>query len=296
MKKGDIRISYIIGALISALVLVFVFYGIYNFYSGGSFSFFRFLGFNSTKERIEGVEIMRYSIPEDKVSYYDGTDWITLKEGEKIKLGKYNFDVSGVKTDFQKFFYEGKEMKIVSLGLHINTVLAFIRLGVDAERLFKDSPLSKGASEDGIVDASINDIYDSASLKDEIKRPFWKAQNGDVEIILLNKKGFSILGRFVLSLDDKFTFWYLIGEDKPKSKVLSFSEGGYLADIFNSAKKWRDSVFERPIPLSVAQGDLIGPLELLYVCVDFKDKKYLIVHLEKIVKSDEKCVVSGGSK
>ena len=96
-------------------VLGFAFYLHYS----GKIEFFKFLpDFNTTVEKEETVEILRYDINttvdfEDSVQYYDGTKWNGFPSGN-FKLGEHNLVYNDVKGDFTTRYWFNKELREMS--------------------------------------------------------------------------------------------------------------------------------------------------------------------------------------
>ena len=102
---------------------------------------------------------------------------------------------------------------------------------------------------------------------------------------------------FNLRLDNTLEFHYtyffydsnLEKNQKKESIELSYSEGSKIADISNGAKKWRDSVLEKPIFVNYIrkEGKVEKSCSGQYAAM-LKDNKYIVVDLGKLV-GEEKC-------
>lgn len=278
MKKGEIEISHLIGGVIAVAILIIVVFGVYGFYTGKAYAFFDFLpGFNSTKEGVKGIEILRYDIFNGKVEYYDGIDWNGFS-GKMVKFGDKKINYDDMKNTFENFYYKSdRGKKIIELNLPLNNILIVSGVG-EADR-------NKLVSSYGnpVVDAKIVNFYNPSfsyfEPKSELgfKRSTEDNGNGEVEALLVKDNGNGAGALFFLGIDNSFRIGYFIG-DEIKYGRLEVKERSYLADIFNGMKEWRDSVFKKPILISygIDKGN-----ESASYCIEVKDKIYLVVDLNK---------------
>src|SRR3989338_328662 len=91
--------------VVALAVLILVGYGIYSFATDKAIPFVKYLPNFMTKDRkVEGIEKLRYKIVEDKVQYYDKTDWLDFKD-EKVELGEKTLIEDNVKNDFKDYYF-----------------------------------------------------------------------------------------------------------------------------------------------------------------------------------------------
>lgn len=108
----------------------------------------------------------------------------------------------------------------------------------------------------------------------------------EVKIWLEEKKsGKAIIsaGNFILGADNKFYFSY---ETRTPEKKIEILKADFL-NIYNEAKNWRDSIFTKPIPITIFPVSENTKVESpIYICPQFKDNKYIVVDLAKKAKGD----------
>ncbi len=293
MKKGDVEISHLIGGVIAVAVLIIVIFGVYGFYTG-TYAFADFIpGFNSTKEGVKGIEILKYDILEDEVFYYDGNKWIGFK-GKTIKLGDKEIKYDNIQKNFRDFYYKSNRGSgVIELNRPLSNILILVNSNNNG--LIDEDSFNKLTAVNPIVGARASDIFVPYGIKAEYKENediFLKSVGegyriGDIAFILLSnddlKKKTRDLGRapgvsFVLSADDRF--WISYSSDiGVQTKQLSNIKGELLNEIYNKMKEWRDGIFKRPIYINYTTKN--GG-QSNYYCGELKDKKEIIVYLTKV--------------
>ena len=232
-------------------VLGFAFYLHYS----GKIEFFKFLpDFNTTVEKEETVEILRYDINttvdfEDSVQYYDGTKWNGFPSAS-FKLGKHNLVYDDVKGDFTTRYWFNKELREMS-----------------DTYVFSD------------------DVYDGDNPSKEIYEVRVEAQ-----LISFASDGMTIRQRDIVSKipyanyyfgNEGVLKWVRVGESEiPEVVPEDHKKGQELKSYF---LEWRDSILQGEKDAKMAS---IGGVN---VCVKKYDDRYLVVDLDKEVNSDEGC-------
>src|SRR3989338_619137 len=128
-KAQGMAIGKLLGWIIAAVILVLVGMFIYYFYSGTANPFFQFLPNFGGQKAVEGVQVLRYDIVNDKVEYYDGNKWIDFKQGAaELESKKVNY--ADALKNFQDYFYQSRNAessKTLSDGTKI-TILGIERI------------------------------------------------------------------------------------------------------------------------------------------------------------------------
>jgi len=103
-KKGDIPVSYVIGAVIVVFVLVIVIFGLAKIFGFDIINFFRNLpDLNRTVTPDEGPEKLRYDLGNGKVQYYDGTQWVDFENDLGFSERIVNYD--SLKKGFEDYLF-----------------------------------------------------------------------------------------------------------------------------------------------------------------------------------------------
>jgi len=291
MKKGDIRISYVIGGVVAVFVLVAVIYFLAN--SGGNLS--KYIDWiiprkNETKGGVAGIEIFRYDIAGGNAGYYDGTKWMVFEE---IIVGGKKINAESLKKDFENYYFGERKESIIPIGYLLSNFYQIIKdkSGKSLPQEAVDYLIEKSVGETGKKESElkVNAIIGGEDI----------SSSGNVAINLADEEGKIInnAGYFNLRLDNTLEFHYtyffydsnLEKNQKKESIELSYSEGSKIADISNGAKKWRDSVLEKPIFVNYIrkEGKVEKSCSGQYAAM-LKDNKYIVVDLGKLV-GEEKC-------
>ncbi len=308
-KKADSGVSFwLVVGILAVIVLVIVVAGLYLF--GGDFSkFFSWLpNFgNKTEEPIKGIEIFRYNIATDTIEYYDGTKFSEFKAGEAIRLGDKKIEGDNLAGDFKNYYYKTEREKE---GIELNQPLITIMNYVDFSNpqipfntqelddfkklnnlgnlnLFPSTiyiPKSFAEKEQGVYNKDLG-IYLSES------KSTLYTKNGDV-LFWLKRSIEESLGAnagFRLSLDNKLYVDYNT-KGGPKYKEITNHEGDTLSKVYNNIKNWRDSVFAKPIPITISPATTDIELDSpIYACTNLIDNKYIVVDLANKVGKESSC-------
>jgi hypothetical protein len=115
-SRGDLAVQYLVIAIVAGVVIAVVAPGGYKFFlgAGGTNDFINTLPFsfgaskNSTKTvgtGLVGIDLTNIEGPGSPLlKYYDGSAWITLKEGSKIKFAGSVFDSSIIHAGLKEFY------------------------------------------------------------------------------------------------------------------------------------------------------------------------------------------------
>lgn len=108
-KKGQSEsssIGGIVAAVIAVVVLAIVIMALYSFFSGSGTNILRWLpSFNDTKPRVTNLEILSYNLKEDKVQFYDGSNWVDFKNQASVKLNDKTVQYSASYNTFFDYYY-----------------------------------------------------------------------------------------------------------------------------------------------------------------------------------------------
>ncbi len=115
-KKGQEAdskgIGPIIAAVVAAVVLVIVAIALYNFFSGGGASYLTNLpGFNNTKPLVVDLEMLRYSIANDNVQFYDGTTWRDFEKQGAVEMNGKKVNYLETKNSFTGDYFQSKTLR-----------------------------------------------------------------------------------------------------------------------------------------------------------------------------------------
>jgi len=119
-KKG-VAVGYLIAAIVAFFVLFVVLFGGLGGPSGLKSVSDRILNFFPTfgggEVSVEGVNILRYDIAEDKVQYYDGERWVDFEKQGEIKLRNKKLNYVDVRGEYKNYWYGGERSAPKSLDL-----------------------------------------------------------------------------------------------------------------------------------------------------------------------------------
>mgnify|MGYP000386200029 CR=1 FL=1 len=276
-KRGDISVRNIIYVVIAGFVLVIVFSSFSGLF-GKEINLLKWLpDFGENEVDIEDIVFLRYDLVDVKVEYYDGNDWVELKNSESVKLGGDEFNGKNVKDDFEEFYYERDNIgEIIEVGRSLGFLLGVSKIQNDHSLELTEE--YKGVNTD-FVDVRIVDFFSPGSSSEK------EGNNGDVRAHVIRRgaregsDGTVIY--FLLRNNNDLEMQYLVdSEEGFVEKVLSFNEFSILFQLSKGMIDWRDSVFEKPI--------FIGGK--VYFCAEFKDNGYIRVNLDGKEKSKgDKC-------
>lgn len=283
-KKGDIRISYLIGGIIAVFVLVMAIYFLF-FFGGGLSRFLELIipGFNETKQGVEGIEIFRYNIPGENVMHYDGTKWTDFEE--VIVNGK-TINAGDLTKNFRDFYFQKRGEKSIDMNYLIENFYQIMKddSGKTLSQDKIDYIIKKSMSETG---GNKQETRINAKIKEEDI-----SYTGNVLVGLVDSnsgKTINYGGYFVLRLNNTMEFWYKAkfyitgGEqiEKDEHIIVSHPDGSSVGSIYNAAKDWRDAIFEKPISINYknsAKKSCAGSYE-----AELKDSRYIVVDLGKSI-------------
>lgn len=143
-RRGEADgISAFIVAIIAISVLSIVGLGYYLYQSDTIRNIDNLIpGFNLTQQEIEKFEIVRYDIVDDKVQWYDGTEWQEF-QSDKIRLGSKSVSGNSLRNRFQNYWYGEREA--ISIKEY--------RIPADSSRvfMFRESPCSERTLEPEVI-------------------------------------------------------------------------------------------------------------------------------------------------
>jgi Flp pilus assembly pilin Flp len=106
-KRGEANVTAVALALIvAAIILAIIIYVLFIKTGAPLANTFKNIipGFNQSTVKIKDIEIVRYDLVKAEVSFYDGENWIVLKD--KADLNDKSFKLSEISSDFYKYFYD----------------------------------------------------------------------------------------------------------------------------------------------------------------------------------------------
>lgn len=108
--------------LIAVFILLVVGYFAVSFYTGNAIPFAKYLpDFGLNKDKVKGIEILRYSIVDDNVQYYDGVRWIDFQGNAELEDKTVNYDQ--IKLSFIRIFdyssFDNKKTDMDSKGSYV---------------------------------------------------------------------------------------------------------------------------------------------------------------------------------
>ena len=251
-NRGEIGMGVLLLGVVALAVLILVGYGIYSFATDKAIPFAKYLPNFMTKDRkVEGIEKLRYKIIEDKVQYYDGTDWLDFKD-EKVELGGKTLIENNVKNDFRKYYF-GIPIRTGSDNLFIFLINKNSEI---KGQLIKNGYVTVVIKEtkEQVVLNNENEIYIVDSSKDKTKIEHIVLDNGD-EIDVMRSTGDGIALKYV------------------------DSSAGLYKTIKDRAIAWRDSILKKPVEINYLSGD---SKESVKTCIDkeyYNKAKDLVVDL-----------------
>lgn len=253
VKKGELSLPVLLSGVVAIVVLVIVGYSIYEVGTGKAIPFAKYLpDFMTKKDKVEGLEKIRYQIIEDKVQYYDGTKWLDFKSG-RVELDEKMFIQGEVIKDFIKYYFVYNKREN-------NDPLFVFVINYNPElTIDKGSLLIKN----GDVTIVIKENKEQFVLDNEN------------EVFIVRKSEDAKVEHVVLDNGDEIDVVRSSGEGFKLERV--DSSAGLYKTIKDRAMAWRDSVLKKPISIGFFVGD---NRESIRTCVD-KRGTDLIVDLLK---------------
>jgi len=293
-KRGEEESSStgaIIAAVIAAVVLVLVIIGLYLWFSGSGLPFASYLpGFNQTKPPVVDMEILRYSIANDKVQYYDGTKW-------------NDFSTQGsVEMNGKTIYYYPKNGYS---GIRVYLLYNFISL---------DSRWDWHARGPGLLlspprMASLPDIQYATPVwyypgdwifVKPVNAWIWlfsssendyQNQAGDMRLVIKAGTEGKVLGRYVIHLANSMIKLNYNNDGTYKNEEnVDLAADPLLRTARDLAVEWRDSFLDKPA--KVTYFDANNEPHVIYVCYNrdrYKIDRDLQVNLANAVAADAKC-------
>lgn len=292
-KKGDVRISYVIGGVIALFILVLIIFFLAS--NGGNLT--KYIGWlipgykNQTIPAVEGIEIFRYNIADKNAEYYDGVKWMKFDE---VTAGRKRVNAKNLENNFHDYYFMERGEKNISIGYLLVNFYQILK-GKNGEELSEQNTnflTEESAKEIGVSDGGKLRI--NATIRNEDI-----SGSGNVIINLIEGEKGKIItsaGYFVLKLDDSLIFYYnskiilsggTTSSVKKESLELLYSEGSKIGEIAKIAGEWRDDIFKKPIRIDYVDTGK-GSANSGNYCAEFKDGKYIVVDLGKST-AEEKC-------
>ncbi|MBI2632233.1 hypothetical protein HYW75_04470 [Candidatus Pacearchaeota archaeon] len=257
IKKGEMSLPVILSMIVAIFVLVLVGIFIYDVGTGKAIPFAKYLpDFMTKKDKVEGMEILRYQIIEDKVQYYDGTNWLDFKDG-KVELEEKILTQSEVTEDFIKYYFYNKREN----NDHLFVFLINRNPELDKDKgslLIKNGDVTvviKENKEQFVLDNK-NEVY-IVRRSEDVNVEHIILDNGD-EIDVVVSSG----GGFKLERVD--------------------SSAGLYNTIKDRAMAWRDSVLKKPIEIGFFVGD---KEEIIRACVEKRGTDFIV----DLLKESDSC-------
>ena len=269
-KAAATTINEIVFVLIAFFILVIII-GSIIFFGGNSTKILSWIipNFNKTIEPVKTIEIIRYEIENAALSFYDGTQWITFEKGQ-VTLGQKQIIYQSALEDFQNYYLQEREQKIIPLNYKLDLFLKEI---VDEKgKHLEDNEISyitkKALEELKQTDIKINALINKDSI----------SAQGNIPINLVEKQTNKLISKahLVLYSNDYLELNYLFRRDflgEADRKIGASSTNSIAVEnIFNAAKEWRDSIYKKPIKIrfNKEEGNF---------CAELKDNKDIVVNL-----------------
>ena len=224
-KKGESESSStgsIVAMVIAVIVLVIVVIALYSFFSGNQV--WDWLpSFNNTQPRVTNLEILGYSLKDDKVQFYDGTAWTDFKKQGSVELnGKViRYSSGGIYEEFFNYYYgrNNVEKRYSSyydknhLGLVAKLVTSLpgkmdhYAIDLNNKEFYLNngefSETSPTAFASGAVRQDLIDWRDSI-VNEPVSISYTKDGKGTTEKFCLDKEKYNVDKRLVIYLDNPF--------------------------------------------------------------------------------------------
>tara|TARA_Y100000310_G_C20595902_1_gene770488 strand:+ start:170 stop:1240 length:1071 start_codon:yes stop_codon:yes gene_type:complete len=114
-KKGSF-IEHLPKVVIAVAVLVVIYLALSN--TGLIEKLDLFPDFGKVSEKVEAVGILRYSIENRNVDYYDGVNFQSFSAGQEVPLGDEKVEHNGAKRDFERWYYDSALRGEVDINLN----------------------------------------------------------------------------------------------------------------------------------------------------------------------------------
>ena len=260
-KRGEeTNPTYVI---VSIFLVIIVLSAVFFFLGKGvknPFDFFKNLGFNNTKERIDGIDIIGYNLQDGKLYYYAGVEWILISEEKEAFLGEFRIEPEAVKENLENFYFDANRVGEDSFLYNDNRQLRIVRFPIDN---FNDKKVQYFSSE---LDVKYRYIFDDDSYYTyfEINEP--SVYVYVIEELAPDKKGnrfettqffidiYGNLYKFEEATGDKVLRFLerlssSVGFGSDEGKVLTFiklekSDAAKYMGAVEGIIKWRDQILQ----------------------------------------------------
>lgn len=255
-KKGDVTM-FLILAIVAVVVLVLAVIAFTG--KGGELSNYvvnLFPWFNNTKGNIQGTEILRYSVLNDKVQYYDGSLWRDFSKGTgSDRIVEFN-DKKVLYDDaynaFRAEYYTNA---------HASRGMEEIELTSNAARSFSSGGTFLQQDLKAVIEPTsyITQIHKGVQGKLEYFP-------GDIAVRIVPKAGGNYIKVYLIRLNNEVydlteePSWLdkikaAIGIDIKKYKKIDVSSNEDFNRIITGVKKWRSSTLSNAMQLSYSVVD-----------------------------------------
>src|SRR3989344_1749801 len=268
-KKG-IGVEMLVGVIIAIAVILLIGRFVINSEGGVIKDFVdNLLDFGEENATVmSDSEIILYSIPEDKLVYYDGVDLRDI-EKEGIILNGKKIDREKVRKEMADFYYDelNRGSRVIKLGENDYSLLYSIIRNAKLRTY-----LSKKSTN---IDAYLYDLI-SPPEKDD----FLSISRGDVKVYLIKDgdKFPKIDSGLFLVKSDKIVYFFPEGFSGQVEIPIN-SEGSFKK-IYDGTIEWKESIIRKPISISYS---LVkdNKEESVKVCLTNSRGLYLVADLSK---------------
>jgi len=238
-------------------------------------------GFTTDQPPLTGVEILRFSLSDEKIQRYDGTHFWDFENG-KAKLGTKNLEENKVKNDFKNYFYDYHARKNSLLNVDPRSIIAKL-YDPTTDSVYQNLP----SVDKGCI---FYNFLDSEETR----------QEHTININLVDKNsqncppGEPIAGIISLRPNNQLDFLKVTEIKESNGKTLYIMGGSpqpvkdnsVITEIKNKINNWKFSILSQPIQIYYTENSvqLSG-----YFCTWQTDNAYLNVDLSKPVNQDTKC-------
>lgn len=257
-KKGE-HVWIIIGACIAFGVLVILFIYLWGPAKEIVIDKLRIIipNLNASRPLTEGIEQVRYNIPEDKVQYYDGTKWIDFK-ADIADLNDKRINKQQLLETYVTYYYDKKSRGVQTAPLSEKSgAELYPNYGIDYCLFFSDITRTN-AGDDAHGAISIIILRGQAGGRCE-------ENTNDVFGLF----SFKTNGRLWFeSVDAAGNFQQSVDITETKTNVYQ--------EVVTKSIVWRNSVLKNPIEIAYFDLKTEQSINEKY-CVDLKDNSYLVV-------------------
>jgi hypothetical protein len=186
-KKAEISIQFLILGVIGVFILGIIFLNphVMEFIAEKFPNMIPW--YNNTKPPVQVPELIRYSISEDKVQYYDGLNWIYFPKDKpedwsiKVKVGTKELTHNQARYNFARYYYKGPRIKDVKERvIHLKDNLNFQN---EIKTWYSNAGIWQFISPASPFDAIIREIVES------------QPNLGTIEVDLIGANYFSEVGQ-----------------------------------------------------------------------------------------------------